>query len=66
MPIATLENVMLKLVPIVCTAPTITIETNPAIKAYSMAVAADSFLRNRPITFAMVILDVTLRTRKTI
>jgi hypothetical protein len=57
---------MLKLVPIVCTAPTITIETNPAIKAYSMAVAADSFLQNRLITFAMVILDVTLRTRKAI
>jgi hypothetical protein len=31
-----------------------------------MAVAADSFLQNRLITFAMVILDVTLRTRKAI
>jgi hypothetical protein len=43
----TLENVVFKPVPIDCTAATITIEMKPAIRAYSMAVAADSSSQNR-------------------
>lgn len=51
---ATFENVVFKLVPIPCTAATITIETNPAIRAYSMAVAPASLLQNRLTISAMV------------
>jgi hypothetical protein len=54
MPLATLENVVFRLVPIACTAPTITIEINPAIRAYSIAVAPDSLLQNRLTTCAML------------
>jgi hypothetical protein len=53
-PVATLENVTFRLVPITCTAPTITIETNPAIRAYSIAVAPASLLQNRQTTCAML------------
>jgi hypothetical protein len=53
-PLATLENVTFRLVPITCTAPTITIETNPAIRAYSTAVAPDSLLQNRLTICAML------------
>ena len=37
----TFENVVFRLVPIPCTEASITIERNPAIRAYSMAVAPD-------------------------
>jgi hypothetical protein len=42
----TLEKVVFRLVPIDCTAATITIEMKPAISAYSMAVAPASSLQN--------------------
>lgn len=58
---ATFENVVFKLVPIPCTAATITIETNPAIRAYSMAVAPASLLQNRLTTSAMVNPDFSQR-----
>jgi hypothetical protein len=44
---ATLMNVPFKVVPIASVAARITIETNPAIRAYSMAVAPDSSLPKR-------------------
>ena len=43
----TFENVVFRLVPIPCTAASITIETNPAIRAYSIAVAPASSLNGR-------------------
>ena len=46
-PTAIEVKVVLRLVPIACTATTITIDKPPAMMAYSIAVAASSFFRNR-------------------
>ena len=45
-PVATEVNLVLSEEPTALTAVTITIDKPPAMMAYSMAVAADSFLRN--------------------
>ena len=50
MMLETLDNVVFRLVPIAWTAPTITIEMNTAIRAYSIVVAPDSLSQNRLIT----------------
>jgi hypothetical protein len=42
----TVENVVFNFVPIPCTAARITIETKPAMTAYSIAVAAVSSFKN--------------------
>jgi hypothetical protein len=57
--VATDANVELRVEPTFRTAKTITIESVPAIKAYSIAVAAASSLANRTIRFFTAHLAIT-------